>query len=433
QSSSISNINQGPQHPRRPNVVYLGLPSTTSPHKSKSAKDSACYFSPPCGPDFFSGLSAELTLNILEHLDAEDIITLRTASAKVLRVLEAGDHSSRLWKRVKLEAGVPVKKEHQVKEGHPVKDGHPVKEGRRVEERHERPDPDELVAIRYVLENHCMKCRGYPAYRQWEFGFRLCSTCLVPRITTFKDFMTEHGDMFTDWGSVPGLVGVGAPLVTRKSWANQVARDLRINITVRRPKQLKKEKAAISARIMDYLEASRGFSMSLLPLRPTNISGGEALDRLARQRQKWFTAQLLAMPSQKFIPADIPNLQNLEWSRIMSKQSEPGQEMEWNERQTRLRLMAGTRRNNRLSGLLRDHPPPLPCADSIGPPRTDQDISYRYVGSVPAVVFLKICRFSDVKTAMAIERTCSAAYSILRSSAAETTWHALRLAAGLEA
>ncbi|KAG8923953.1 hypothetical protein FRC01_012136 [Tulasnella sp. 417] len=296
-------------------------------HKSKSAKEMALYFPPPCGPDFFSGLSAELTLTILEYMDAEDIITLRTASPKVLRVLEQGDHSSGLWKRVKLEAGVPVKEAHPMKEGRPVKEGRSVKEGRPVKERHERPDPEELVGIRYVLENHCMdSLLTFPA-------------SVAYRIVTFKDFMAEHGEMFTDWGnlreaipwritgSVPGLVGVGAPLATRKSWADQVARDLRISIAVRRPKQLKKEKATISSRIMDELKASREFSMSLLPLRPTNISGGDALDRLARQRQNWFTAQLLAMPPQKFISADIPNLQNLEWRRIMRKQSEPGQEM----------------------------------------------------------------------------------------------------------
>lgn len=39
---------------------------------------------------------------------------------------------------------------------------------------------------------------------------------------------------------------------------------------------------------------------------------------------------------------------------------------------------------------------------------------------------------SDVKTTMALERTCSAACLILRSSTAEITWRHLRLAAGLE-
>lgn len=39
-----------------------------------------------------------------------------------------------------------------------------------------------------------------------------------------------------------------------------------------------------------------------------------------------FTTRLLAMTSMKFTLADIPKLHHAEWSRIMHKKAEPGQE-----------------------------------------------------------------------------------------------------------
>ncbi|KAG8912144.1 hypothetical protein FRC01_005266, partial [Tulasnella sp. 417] len=265
---------------------------------SRSAERRALFFPQPTGPNFFSGLAAELYLNILEYLDAEDILALRTASPRVRRALEKGRHSSRLWRRVQIEAGLPV------------------------EEGQQRPTPDELVKIFYVLENHCMA---------WALTF---VASIAYRITSFKDFMTDHGEMFTDWGEltlhalgfVPGIVETMGPLVTRKTWGDQVVERLKDSMARRKPKQLRKDKERISSSIIDGLKISQAFSTSLVPLKPKNISNAAALNRLARQRQAWFVAQLLGMSPQKFILPDIPKLQDVEWRRIMYKQSEPGME-----------------------------------------------------------------------------------------------------------
>lgn len=425
-----------PQYVGFSTKVYLGLPGGqrqfANPVSRKSALSQVFFFPPACGPDLFSRLPAEMILAIMEHLHGEDILILRRAVPQVLRVLETGEHSSEVWKIVRLAAGLPVEE---------------VKEVKKVKKKHERPTASEMVKIRYVLETHCMACGDCHAYRQWNFGFRLCSTCLIPRLTMFPDFMAEHGEMFTEWGqlreaipwhtacSVPGLAGLGATLVTRKTWADQVARELKISISGESRKQLRKDKENINSSILASLEASHGFTTfkSLVSLSPAGITTGLALNRLARQRQKWFTERLLSMAAMKFTTADIPKIQDPEWRKIMSKRSEPGREDEWEERQTRLRLMARAHRNKRLTALLHDHTPPLPYAGHADFQRTNHETSHHAVGSLPAFVFLKICRFSDAKTAMALERTCSAACSILRSSAAETTWHHLRLAAGLEA
>ncbi|KAG8898739.1 hypothetical protein FRC00_002358, partial [Tulasnella sp. 408] len=378
----------------------------------------------------------------MEDLPGEDVLALRRAVPQIMRILATNDQTSEIWKTVRLAAGVPA-----------VKGGN------------ERPSPIEFNQIRYVLETHCMACGDCPAYRQWVFGFRLCSSCLTPRVTTFHDFREEHSDLTNEWGnlreaipwvvtsSVPGLVGVAGSLVARKTWADQVAQNLKSSIWRKTPKQIEKEKEEISSSILAGLQASRTFATvshsawpkylngslrfnpmfkSLAPLRPTRITNALTLDRLARQRQKWLTDRLLGVKSLKLVISDIPNMQVSDWRKILYKTSEPGTEDEWDERYTRLRLMVARRRNTRLAALLHRNVPPLPSDDSVGAQRTNQEITGLSVGRLPALVFLEICRFSDIKTVTRLEQVSSVACSILKSSAAESLWRHLRLAVGLE-
>lgn len=440
-SRSTNNNNQSSQFGRPPNVVFLGLPTLprfsfsvpfpnathlgqgniSSPINPNSAAGRALSFPSPSGPNFFARLKTDILLDIMENLPGEDVIALRRAVPQILRVLATNDHTSKIWRTVRLAAGVPA-----------------------AENGKERPSPTEFTQIRYVLETHCMACGDCNAYRQWDFGFRLCSDCLTPRVTTLRDFIDEHSEFANNWGklregipwvaagSVPGLVGVGGALVARKAWADQVARDLKFSLARRKLKEIQKDTEIINSCILKDLKNSRSFAISIEKLHPVKISSAFTLARLTRQRQKWFTMKLLAITSMKFAPADIPQLHDSEWRRIMCKLSEPGKEDEWDERQTRLRLMTRSHRNTRLAASVHHYPPPLPGVDHGYSQNANQDLSHYYVGPLPATVFLKICMLSDVKTTMALERTCSAACLILRSSTAEITWRHLRLAAGLE-
>lgn len=64
--------------------------------------------------------------------------------------------------------------------------------------------------------------------------------------------------------------------------------------------------------------------------------------------------------------------------------------VEWDERLTRLRLMVASRRNSRLVCLLQDHELPIPTSNLVDLHETNQDITERYVGKLPALVFLKV-------------------------------------------
>ncbi|KAG9024792.1 hypothetical protein FS837_005196 [Tulasnella sp. UAMH 9824] len=387
---SANNSTQSAPYAGTSYIVYLGPPEQriiSHQINTNPALGRAFSFPTASGRDRFSALSPELLLTIMENLPGEDVFTLRRAVPQILTVLAESKHASKVWNTVRLTAGVPARK------------GGPA-----------CPSPDELTHIRYVLETHCMVLSivalSSKVYLLTIFAFGLF------RITFFRDFAEEHIEIFNGWGhlreaipwvtadSVPGLVGFGGALVTRKTWADQVARDLRINLNRRSRKQVEKDREIISDRILKDLATSRSFAVRIGRLNPAKISGPLALDRLARQRQKWFTTRLLAMTPMKFILIDIPKLHDPEWGRIMNKKLEPGQEGGANHANSR---------------------------------KEDPEHSHHYVGSLPASVFLKICMFSDIETTMILERTCSAARSILQSSAAETTWRHLRLVGGLEA
>lgn len=108
--------------------------------------------------------------------------------------------------------------------------------------------------------------------------------------------MDEHGEMFNEWGNLREAIpwvtadstrsrGVAGALVGRKTWADQVARDLRINLHRRRPKQVEKDRNDISSSILRDLATSQSFAKRIERLNPARISGPLALDLLARQRQ----------------------------------------------------------------------------------------------------------------------------------------------------
>lgn len=64
--------------------------------------------------------------------------------------------------------------------------------------------------------------------------------------------------------------------------------------------------------------------------------------------------------------------------------------IEWDERQTRLRLMTRSHRNTRLAASVHHYPPPLPGVDHGYSQNANQDLSHYYVGPLPATVFLKV-------------------------------------------
>lgn len=155
----------------------------------------------------------------MENLPGEDVIALRRAVPQILRVLATNDHTSKIWRTVRLAAGVPA-----------------------AENGKERPSPTEFTQIRYVLETHCMVCtcrddltfnshrssqglRGLqciPAMGLWVptlFGlphskvlvivvsqykcFLLTAFVSVAfRVTTLRDFIDEHSEFANNWGKL---------------------------------------------------------------------------------------------------------------------------------------------------------------------------------------------------------------------------------------
>ncbi|KAG8940995.1 hypothetical protein FRC04_004851 [Tulasnella sp. 424] len=409
--------------PAPSNKVYLGPPEKRKFNHHRSSKPTipAISFSSPWGPDLFSKLPVELLLIVLEYLHGEDILSIRLAIPTCFRILKE-QNSSKAWNTARLAAGLPVD------------------EGKR-----ELPTALELEGIRYALESHCMACGRYHAYRQWEFGLRLCSSCLLPRIITLRDFMSNNGDLFNNrdhlrdvigWvysESLPGLMGFGyGTLVARKVWVDRVVEEVASHVRYNpKPKDARRDNEIIKDKVLSCVRTLHRFRKTIQPFTVSKLTHPLALDRLSRQRQKWFGEGFLAMTAMKFIGADIPRIQESNWRQIMYKKSEPGKQDEWDERHTRLRLMVTSHRNARLLCLLQDHELPVPSSNLIDLHETNQDISERYVGKLSALVFLKICSFSDVEMVITLEQTSSTARSILRSSEAESTWQRLCLDVGL--
>ncbi|KAG8958142.1 hypothetical protein FRC00_003008 [Tulasnella sp. 408] len=225
-------------------ATHFGQGDISLPVNPRSAEGRALSFPSPSGPDFFSRLPPELLLNIMENLYGEDVIALRRASPQIMRILEGSEHNSRVWKTIRLAAGVPA-----------------------IEGGQQSPSPSELTEI---------------------------------RVTKFRDFIEEWGELFDGWANlreaipwvtasgIPGLTELGGALVARKTWAEQVAQDLKWSVSGRKKKEIKKDTESINSCILKCLKASRTFALSIVKLHPTKIAGVRALSRLARQRQKWY-------------------------------------------------------------------------------------------------------------------------------------------------
>ncbi|KIO22909.1 hypothetical protein M407DRAFT_9685 [Tulasnella calospora MUT 4182] len=111
----------------------------------------------------------------------------------------------------------------------------------------------------------------------------------------------------------------------------------------------------VGTEVASWLKETRSFcSNNLKSCVVPDRSNEAAFNRLARQRQRWLSGFILRLAPLKFVPEDIPAMDETDgW--------------EWDENETRLLSIVKNRRNARLSPLLQGKQPPAACDGRLEP------------------------------------------------------------------
>lgn len=437
---------------------------------------------PELNQNYSFQLPTELQLKIIEGLHGEDILSIRETCLHFYGILQ-DPKSVRLWDVVREDAGIlpaderpplptlnekpPLPTLNEIVPPLPTPDKNwlslPTPDKKRLslptldekqpsspalnekepdEKRPPWPTLDEIRVAKYVLQSHCMSCKVRKAYPQWELGFRLCETCLEPRLISNQEFTKLYWKTFNrkeqakeamGWFCPYSIPGVEAHEVfctsSPRKWAITAAERVKWQLIL----DPKGSYVELGDETASWLKATRSFcSETLKSLVVPDRSNQAAFNRLARQRQRWISELILRFVPLKFVPEDIPAMDGADgWGRFIYKSVAAGTFEEWNQNQNRLLGIVKDRRNARLAPLFEGKQPPTAC-DGKSEPQISPSSIVAQLGPFPSEIFLKICSMTDMKTLCILEQVSCSTKDILRSPLAEGVWRRVRLRLGLE-
>ncbi|KAG9036640.1 hypothetical protein FS837_001618 [Tulasnella sp. UAMH 9824] len=210
-------------------------------------------------------------------LDGEDILSLRESCLYFYGILK-DQASGHLWDVVREDAGIVPGKEQPQESG----DSRDVDEKDAsippADKRPPLPTPDEIQIAKYVLQSHCMLWSGS-----------------IPGIETPEAFSTF------------------AP----KKWAFAAVERVKTQLR----EHPEKSYIEVGNDVASWLKETRSFcAKTLRSLVVPDRSNQAACKRLARQRQQWISGFILRLDSLKFVPEDIPEMDEVDvWSKFIHK------------------------------------------------------------------------------------------------------------------